>query len=137
MTYATQNDLETRRPNEWERSAPENPGGSVSVDAVNAALQFADNLINEKLGKRYVVPFRPAPPAIVDLAIDIAFYDMSTGEKATEGKTIRYQAALKRLQALADGQDDLPGAATVSESTRTHFQSDPRRFTRQRLNRLL
>lgn len=144
MTYATQQDIEKRYPGALTQAGP-TTDGELDVAAVKAALQFADDLINQELGRRWPAgAYTPPYPAwLVDLAADIALYRATPAVLIEDfaDRLTRCKAAAERLQRIGAGDIDpptpppnIPAATGTSVVT---VSGPPRRFTRGKMKKLL
>ena len=83
--------------------------GVVAADIKALYLTMADNIINSKLGSRYVVPFTTTPPIIVTIATDIAAYytmrALFTSDSQNKNEwTATYKESIKMLDEIAEGR---------------------------------
>lgn len=116
MSYATAADITTRYPGTIEASAPRDSNGDLDAVAIASALAYADALIDERLAVRYgaaAVPVSaPVPPALIDLAVDLALHRLLTGLAYTDERKDRHDAAVARLDRIASGRAELIGMAS-------------------------
>jgi len=85
--------------------------GTIGTVRVDKAISDADEEIDGYVGSRYTVPLNPAPAILRKLAVDIAVYNLfARRDKAPEGRTERYKAAVRFLEQVALGKISL-GAA--------------------------
>lgn len=115
MTYATTADITARYPGVLADSAPRDSNGALDAAAIDSALTYADALIDGRLAVRFgtaAVPVpAPVPPALIDLAVDLALHKLLTGLAYTDERQKRHDAALARLDRIASGREELIGLA--------------------------
>lgn len=115
MSYATSADLIDRFGEAaFLQLADRDRDGQADLDVVARALTDAGGEIDGWLSRRYPVPVTPAPPRLVTLAADIAWYRLH-GDSLAEQSAVRmaYRDALAYLRQVADGAVDLPGVAAA------------------------
>ena len=83
--------------------------GVTAADIKTLYLTMADNIINSKLGSRYVVPFTTIPPIIVTIATDLAAYytmrALFTSDSQNKSEwTASYKESIKMLDEIAEGK---------------------------------
>lgn len=105
MTYATQQDLETRFGRRelvelTDRAEP--PAGEPDAAVVASALQEADDIVDGHVARRYPLPLPGVPSLLTDLACDVARYRLA-GHRASEAVGKRYEAAIAKLKQIAEG----------------------------------
>ena len=117
--------------------------GTVEVGElvyVDDAIARADALIDQKLGRRYTVPFTTVPEFIRVCSETIATYFLwrrRTGLARIDPDAQNdFTDAMRRLDEIADDEEDLPGvsssdpgpqsnsSARTPEATRTHYDAD-------------
>lgn len=76
--------------------------GEVDQDKINQALTSADATIDGFLAARYQLPLARVPGNIVDIACDLARYDLYRDEP-TEAVKDRRKAAMRMLEQIASG----------------------------------
>lgn len=115
MSYATAADITRRYPDALDDSAPRDSNGALDAAAIDSALTYADALIDGRLAVRFgtaAVPVpAPVPPALIDLAVDLALHKLLTGLAYTDERQKRHDAALARLDRIASGREELIGLA--------------------------
>ena len=107
MPYATQQDMvdhfgATRIAQLTDRVN----GTTIDTAVLNKALAWADNLINSKVATRLTVPVTPVPGRLIDIACDLglyALYDVGVPDDVR----LRYQDAVRQLDAVRDGKETL------------------------------
>ena len=92
--------------------------GIAAADVNVLYLTMADNIINSKLGSRYVVPFTTTPPIIQTIATDIAAYytmrALFTQDSQNKSEwTSTYKESIKMLDEIAEGKVPVIDAAGV------------------------
>lgn len=140
MTYASQANIETRYPGALDQAGPRDPvTGDLDTDAIAAALNYADNIIDSYLGPRYGLPLiTPAPAWLVDLAVDLALYRVTPAPVLDDfaDRHTRAIAALDYLRDVHDGKLDPPSSpaspnppAGSAPSIDVEFSDDRRDFS--------
>ena len=95
--------------------------GQVDSVAVERAIADAGAEMDGYLAGRYVLPFDPAPPLLVRIAVDIAVYQLFSvrrGGGMVEDVRHRYRDAVKLLEGIAAGRIQLgqvPEPAVVED----------------------
>ena len=112
--------------------------GVVDQGKVDKAIARAETEINTRCGARYRVPFDPAPPAIAELAIDLAIYYLygRTVEEIPESRKDAHKNAIALLQLIAKGEVSLgidPTPAATSASGAAVVSGNSRQFSRDKL----
>lgn len=108
--------------------------GAINTDVTDKAIAGAGALIDSHLAVRYSVPVSPVPDILLDLAVDIAVYKISSrrGQSPEEIRK-KYEDAIKYLEKVAAGKIVLPGASaapTGSGSDAVAITTSPRIFSR-------
>jgi phage gp36-like protein len=110
--------------------------GTIDDSKVDLAISRADSEVDGYCGKRYQVPFDPAPPFVKALALDITVYNLfSRRESVPENRKTRRDAAVKNLEQIAKGivtlglQDPTP-PATFSSAEPAVLSGNSRQFSR-------
>lgn len=89
------------------------PTGQIDTAVVDAAIAGAAAEVDSYLGQRYTVPLAdPAPAAVADAALTIAWYRLHTDRAADKDLRIRYEDAVRWLRDVSAGRASLPGVAT-------------------------
>lgn len=101
--------------------------GQINLDKLNAAMDAANSEIDAYLAMGMSVPLINPPKLIILLACDMARYHASLAHsRVSERDEVRYNAAIKTLQKIADGklktgatsaQDNLTGNGTAQMSS--------------------
>lgn len=106
------------------------PLGLINAAVLAKALTRADAEIDGYLGVRFSLPLSVVPALLLDLACDIAHYHLYTLE-VPDLVSERYKAAIKTLQAIADGRVSLGlPAATPQGGGLVEMVSGPKLFSR-------
>lgn len=116
MAYSTQADIPLS--NEMLVQATDDAGtGSLNQGVLDATIQRADRLIDAYLRGRYVVPFNPAPPEVVELSAQLTRYYLEERRLSTptEGARQAYKDAMTVLKDLQAGRATLSTAGQTSE----------------------
>ncbi|MFD2678008.1 phage protein Gp36 family protein [Camelimonas lactis] len=104
-------------PTEADNVAGSGPRGERELDTVKieGALSFGASLVSGRLAARFPVLPSPAPEILLGIHQDIATYRLryKTGDQSgVQDETYkRYQAALKLLDQIADGDLTIDGSA--------------------------
>ena len=116
MAYCVQSDIEKAVTAEVVvELSDDDADGTADTAVVAWAIEAADELIDGKLNSRYAVPFTTVPPLIKHLSADLAAYNLALRRQRTAGSIEeRYKAAIKLLEALAEGSIALIGIALAS-----------------------
>lgn len=126
MSYATQSDMTgkfTVREIVQLTDRADEPTGVIDVARLVASLSAADNLINSYIGARYALPLATVPELLVDLACDIARFNLYDSG-ATEEVRTRYEDAIARLRAISKGEAVLDVAGIEPESRTDQVYAD-------------
>lgn len=109
MAYASRLDLEnTFGEDEIQTLADNNNDMNEDSDVVSDALNFASEVINAHLARRYTVPLDPTPNIVRKLCIDITWYRLAHDPlKQTVEHRQRYEDAIDLLKRIADGKASL------------------------------
>lgn len=141
MAYATLQDLisafgERKLVQLTDRAEP--PADLVDAQVAGEALGYADNLIDGYLAARYVLPLRLAQPMLKGVAQDIAYWRLH--DEPTEEVRKRYEAAVRTLKALSEGEVSLPGETGAGQPAGgggvVRITSQDRIFSRDRMEGL-
>jgi phage gp36-like protein len=129
MAYATQRDLFNLYGEQLLlRLADLDNDGVPDPEPIGDALDSAASIIDAYLSARYQTPIDNPPPVVRDLNVDIGLYRLALSRlKQTEEMRLRYEDAIKLLQAIAAGKasigldtdddglsDDQPGSISGS-----------------------
>lgn len=99
------------------RASATRPGtaASLSDPQLDAAIERAESKINSRLGRIYSTPFNPVPGLVGDMALAIAAYDLDLTFREVRDYSsdlnpilLRYNDAMKDLEALQNGKATLP-----------------------------
>ena len=131
MAYATPSEL-AQRYGEQEIVRLTTPAGQdlggIGMEAAETALTLASSLIDSYVRKRYRCPMDVPPDEIRRVCLDIARYELSTGDGKSPGDEVkeRNRAAMAWLRDIADGRVvlELDEVATGDES---YAQAETRR----------
>ncbi|MCD8024746.1 MAG: DUF1320 domain-containing protein [Candidatus Gastranaerophilales bacterium] len=114
MSYSTLENLEAVIPEQEliNLTSDTAPPLEIDTDKINAALSFADEMINAYLRNKYILPLTYIPLIIVQIATDIAAYRLYSRrpKKLPEHIKEGYESAIKTLSAIQKEQMilDLP-----------------------------
>jgi len=111
--------------------------GEVDEETIADAIERAESTVESYVARRYdLTAVRAAAPAVVvELATDLALYELAKGRDAvlvgpgTEYEAI-YDRAIARLKEIAAGTTVLDVATALAEPTRVEMDADDRLFTR-------
>ncbi len=152
IAYATLADLEARFPNELTLVAADEQTGIRDDDRIEKGLADASIEVRAILAARY----SPAELSALDqysldalrlYTMDIAFYRIALAfSRSSENIKERYNAAIKRLEAIAAGKgaltttisgdgDNGSGGGDVGQNE-VILEAPERMFTRERLGRI-
>jgi phage gp36-like protein len=106
--YATRSDLDKKQWSvELAQLADRDRDGEEDAGVVDSALAWACSLIDSKLAGRIDLSMAaPYPARLVDIACDLARYELY-GVQPTEHVRLRYEDAIKQLDAVRDGKETL------------------------------
>jgi phage gp36-like protein len=137
--YATRADLD-KKPwsNELPILADRDRDGEEDVGVVDGALAWATRMIDSKLAGRFdLASLTAIPPRIVDIACDLARYELY-GDQVTEHVRLRYEDAISQLNAARDGKETLgiqsdgnpvsPVSSIIISSEKNVFGNNQRDF---------
>lgn len=99
---------------------------AINESRVNAAISFADELINGYLRSRYVLPLPSTPPMVRDLSVSISvykLYDRRFAENMPESIQKKYDGAVKLLESIQKGIISL-GVEQTSEPSEGGFKTN-------------
>jgi len=117
MPYASQDDLETRfGVIEIAQLSDRVNGTTADATVVARAISDAEAEIDGWLGQRYQLPLASVPAVLGLIACDLARYYLYD-DRATDAVKKRYDDAVRRLKALANGEMVLDGAAPPQVAT--------------------
>lgn len=81
---------------------------SPDTDILTECIAWADAIIDDKLRKRYTLPFVTTPKAITDISTDFTLYRLHfRNDAVSEQHQKAYEMAMARLNAIRDGKDSL------------------------------
>lgn len=112
--------------------------GDDSLDdaAIDKALNMASSEIDTYVGSRHTLPLPVVPEILTQYAVDLALYRLS-GERATEERVRRFDAAISSLRRIASGDQTLPLPQPVKRSPKPVLhQGSKRLFTRETMKGL-
>lgn len=132
MPYCTITDIQNRAGGEAALRAFDRDGdGTVDTAAVNAAIAWADAIIDSKLAASHGAPFTGTPPVVVrELSIDLALYRVASGYPGATGSTKSpyrqgYEDAMALLRDLGkDRAARLPTGTPEPFASGTSYVSD-------------
>lgn len=138
MSYATQADIETRRPGLLAIIASDD-AGAIITGAVSEALADAGAEMDAYLAARHDLPLSEsldATPAILErLCVDIAVYRLAArADVAADEHRVRYDDAVKTLEKISKGVISLGLSGNAGEEARPDpvIASSDRVFTRSK-----
>jgi phage gp36-like protein len=107
-SYATRSDLEKKQwAVELAQLADRDRDGEEDAGVVDSALAWACSLIDSKLAGRIDLSMAaPYPARLVDICCDFARYELY-GVQPTEHVRLRYEDAIRQLDAVRDGKETL------------------------------
>ena len=93
--------------------------GSFDVATTQISSYYiytADGVIDSYIARRYETPVSPVPPVLTRLSCDLVIYDLFRDRnlKVPDFMQDRYDGAIKMLEAIRDGKQDLPGGTYVT-----------------------
>lgn len=109
--YVTQANIEETYPGALAQAGPREADGELDPAAIAAALSYADSLLEERLGRRFPLPWMaPYPRWLVELAVDLALYRATPAVliDTFRDRKSRHDAALARLDDIAAGRLEPP-----------------------------
>lgn len=138
MPYCTLNDIQDMMDeDEIIRFTDDDGSGVVNTDVTDKAISGADALIDSYLAARYAVPIAPVPDILLDIAVDIAIYKISSRRsQAPEEIRTKYDDAVKWLIKVAAGTVKIPSAASAPSDQSNDapvITTSPRIFSRDSL----
>ena len=112
--------------------------GEVDAETIADAIERAESTVESYVARRYdLTAVRAAAPAVVvELATDLALYELAKGRDAvlvgpgTEYEAI-YDRAIARLKEIAAGTTVLDVATALAEPTVVEMDANERKFTRE------
>ena len=137
MPYCTKSDILKQISEEELADLTAESGGTPEATMVAEGIAKADAEIDAYCGKRYQVPFNPAPEMVRSLSVDMAIYNLFT-RRNLESKVRRqkYEDAVKFLDRLSKGTATLGATAAPLpevESAVAEISSSDRVFSRETL----
>ena len=107
-SYATRADLDKKQwAVEIAQLADRDRDGEEDAGVVDSALAWACAVIDSKLAGRIDLSMSaPYPARLVDICCDLARYELY-GVQPTEHVRLRYEDAVKQLDAVRDGKETL------------------------------
>lgn len=107
-TYATKQDLLDRDEGMLWNLAVDRSTNELNETWIDEALRTADDEINGRLGRRYVLPLPQVPGMLKRIAIVISFYWLADrDQQATNLMDERYKRAIELLKDIASGRIEL------------------------------
>jgi len=89
--------------------------GEYDENIVNEAIEYAQDIIDGYVGKKYQVPLDPIPEIIKRIAVDLAIYWLySRSDEIPEEIENRYKNQIKMLEDIAKGNISI-GVLVVEE----------------------
>ena len=89
--------------------------GEYDENIVNEAIEYAQNIIDGYVGKKYQVPLDPIPEIIKRIAVDLAIYWLySRSDEIPEEIENRYKNQIKMLEDIAKGNISI-GVLVIEE----------------------
>ena len=89
--------------------------GEYDENIVNEAIEYAQDIIDGYVGKKYQVPLDPAPEIIKRIAVDLAIYWLySRSDEIPEEIENRYKNQIKMLEDIAKGNISI-GVLVIEE----------------------
>lgn len=141
--YAVKQDLVDRDESMLYNLALDRSTDTLNDTWINEALGTADDEINGRLSRRYVLPLPEVPDLLKRIAVVIAFYWLGDRDnQVTDLLQDRYDRAIKQLQEMASGKldlglptPDMPPEGSVGKVELV--QDNERLFTRNSLKGVL
>jgi len=96
------------------------PPAIIEQTNVDKAISRAGNLIDGYLRGRYVLPLNPVPGILLDLAVDVAVYNLYKRKKKIkmpESISEDYKNTLKILDLIQNGKVDIGSAKITAPPT--------------------
>ncbi|AVQ86191.1 DUF1320 domain-containing protein [Plesiomonas shigelloides] len=107
-TYATKQDLLDRDEGMLWNLAVDRSTNELNETWIDEALRTADDEINGRLGRRYVLPLPQVPDMLKRIAIVISLYWLADrDQQATNLMDERYKRAIEQLKDIASGKLEL------------------------------
>lgn len=93
---------------------PNTEKAALALAKIEDAIEAAQDLVDNFLRSRYVLPLEVAPSTVTEIMVRVARYTLHN-ERASDEIVERYKEAMKWLQAIADGTMvlDVPPAAVA------------------------
>lgn len=147
MAYATQADIVEAYGPDALFMADRDQDGQPDAASVERALRTASSEIDSHIGVRHQLPLQTVPDILVQYAIDIALYRLSSSaDVASEEQRQRYEDAIAALKLIAMGKSELifpvdpnapPADPEEDNSPRPIVASGPERvFSREKMEGL-
>ncbi|MGL5186059.1 MAG: gp436 family protein [Plesiomonas shigelloides] len=106
--YATKQDLLDRDEGMLWNLAVDRSTNELNETWIDEALRTADDEINGRLGRRYVLPLPQVPDMLKRIAIVISLYWLADrDQQATNLMDERYKRAIEQLKDIASGKLEL------------------------------
>ena len=107
-TYATKQDLLDRDEGMLWNLAVDRSTNELNETWIDEALRTADDEINGRLGRRYVLPLPQVPDMLKRIAIVISLYWLADrDQQAANLMDERYKRAIEQLKDIASGKLEL------------------------------
>jgi len=111
--------------------------GEIDAAKVAAAIADADATIDAYCQGRYTIPLSPVPPKILQVAVDIALFNLYSRSdlEMPEVRKDRNREAIRFLELTAAGKVNL-GAATPAQANTgntVNIDSNTRIFSREKM----
>jgi|GEM_PF-3588367 len=129
MAYLTREDLDSVYGLQTVEQILDDGTGFPDLARLDVAVFTTQSIIDRHLRARYVVPFSSLPPEILDIAVEIAWYQLAMVNGQTpEDVSKRYDSAMKSLKEIANGSASLApeiqktttaGSSQISVGTKT------------------
>lgn len=101
--------------------------GEIDTTVTTAAINTAESTINQIISMRYVVPLTSPPDSIKKMAADLALYFIYSrkfSDNEIRGVRKRYEDALDRALDIADGKENIAGAALKTAGVLNSLQTN-------------
>lgn len=142
MPYCSIEDITSRMPEPVVKKLTQDDKVSDEVNqaVVSSAIFDSTAIIDSKLFQVYTLPISPTPGILLRIAVDLTIYFIYRNRfdnKVPEEVKASYDEAIKQLDRIRNGEEQLPGAVHAPSSTfivKTNMTKDDIYFSKERMN---
>lgn len=132
MAYSTVEDLRRALEAEAVNQLAQDDGASNTPDeaVLGEFIAEADSEIDAYVSRRYVVPLSTVPPMIRRFSTVIVKWYLHNRRIWTKDENVKgeYEDVIAKLEAIRDGEMDIPGGA-LANSSAGYFGAETQAFT--------